>query len=438
MAAPTEVTRMKKRLFALLIVFAMLIGLFAACRGTPAEPIPTPSPPEASPAILPDEEEADVDIHADITPWLLPPETQSGILAFSQDLFHAVLTLEAENPLFSPLSAYYALAMTALGADGQTALEFLHILGRDPMELAQDLQSLTASLSAAQGNTALNIAGGVWTDENFVIHPEFAALLEEYFGAPAKSLDFEDPATVQEINAWVREQTHGLIEELLSSIGRDAVMLLVNTLYFSAQWAEAFHPMTAFDGFFRLADGTEVETPFLSTRAVSLPVFVTERYEAVSLPYDDDRLGFLLVRPTDGRDIRQFASDFDLSGTLASLEMRDSVRVRMPKLDLTFDFLLNDLLQHMGLITAFGDEADFSGLTAEDETLRISRVLQKVRLLVDEDGTEAAAATAIEIEATSINLDQLDLVFDTAYLYVIYDVLLGIPLFMGVLENPAV
>ena len=430
---------MEKRFFALLTVLALLLGLFAACRGTPAEPILAPSPPEISPSpVIPvEEEEDDVELYENVTPWLLSSEAQSAILAFSGELFQAVLTLEEENPLFSPLSAYYALAMTALGAEGQTALEFQDILGLDPMELARELQSLTTSLTSTGGNTALNVAGGVWTDEDFVIHPEFVALLTAYFDAPAKSLDFADPATVEAINAWIAEQTHGLIEDLLSSIGRDAVMLLINTLYFSAQWAEAFHPMTAFDGIFRLADSTEVETPFLSSQTVSLPVSVTDQYEAVSLPYDDDRLAFLLVRPTDGRNIRQFAADFDLSATLASLETRDSVRVRMPKLDLTFDFLLNDLLQRMGLLTAFSDEADFSGLTAEDEPLRISRVLQKVRLLVDEEGTEAAAATVIEIERTSIDLEQLNLFFDTAYLYVIYDVLLGIPLFMGVLENPA-
>jgi len=434
---------MKKRFVALLIVFALMVSLFAACRGNTAETVVSPSPPAAeedspTPAIPTEEEEPGVEAHEDVTPWHLSPEAQGAILDFSGELFRAVLTLEGENPLFSPISAYYALAMIALGAQGETALEFQNVLGLDPMELARDLYTLTASLASTAGNTALNIAGGVFTDEDFVIHPAFADLLMEYFDAPAVSLDFADPATVQEINAWVAEQTHGLIEDLLDSIGRDAVMLLINTLYFSAQWAEPFHPMTTFDGIFHLADGTEMEVPFLSTRPISLPVSVTDQYEVVSLPYDDGRLGFLLARPIDGTDLRQFALDFDLTETLTSLETRDSVRVRMPKLDLTFNFQLNDLLQGMGLVVAFDDMADFSGLTEEDEALRISRVLQKVRLLVDEEGTEAAAATAIEIERTSIDLEQLDLVFDTAYLYVIYDVLLGIPLFMGILENPAV
>ena len=425
---------MKKRLLALLITVAMLTGLFAACTGNAPPP---PAPAEDVPPLpedVPDESEPDLDTP---TPDVPPADTQEAILRFSHALFRGLLVSEEQNPVLSPLSAYYALAMTALGAGGETAVEFESVLGRDAMALAQDLHALTASLAATRGSTALNIAGGVWTDENFEIHRGFAGLLAEYFQAPARSLDFDDPATVQEINAWVYEQTHGLIPELLSSIGQEAVMLLVNTLYFSGQWAQAFHPMTTFGGVFRLADGTEVEAPFLSTRAVPLAVSVTDRYEAVSLPYDDDRLAFLLVRPTDGMDVREFATTFDLSTTLAALGTHDSVRVRMPKLDLTFDFTLNDLLESMGLVAAFCDTADFSALTTGDEPLRISRVLQKVRLLVDEEGTEAAAATAIEIEMTGIALDQLYLTFDTPYLYVIYDRELGIPLFMGVLDNPA-
>jgi len=426
---------MKKRIFALLITLAMLGGLFAACRGDvpPAsDPVETPPHAEESPIPAPDEPEPDQTPVSD-----LPAETRQAILSFSQALFHGMLDSDGLNPVLSPLSAYYALAMVALGAGGETAAEFQDVLGRDPAALAEDLRVLTALLTATSGNTALNIAGGVWTDENFTIHPEFAALLENYFDAPAESLDFDDPETVRMINAWVAEQTHGLIEDLLSSIGQDTVMLLVNTLYFRAQWAAAFHPMTTFDGMFHPTDGAEVETAFLSTRSVPLYVSVTDQHEAVSLPYDDDRLAFLLVRPTDGTDVRDFAENFDLTATLASLETHDSVRVRMPKLDLTFDLTLNTLLEQMGLVSAFSNSADFSGLLAEYEPLRISRVLQKVRLLVDEDGTEAAAATAIEVEVTMIDLEQLNLNFDTPYLYVIYDMELGIPLFMGILENPA-
>ena len=428
---------MKKRILALLITVAILGGLFAACRGD-VPPAPTlnetsPPPQVEEPSIPPlDEPEPDPAPESD-----LPNETREAILSFSQALFHGVLDSDDPNPVLSPLSAYYALAMTALGADGETAAEFQDVLGRDPAALTEDLRALTALLTAASGNTALNIAGGVWTDERFAIHPEFAALLEEYFDAPAESLDFDDPETVRVINAWVYEQTHGLIEEFLSSIGQEEMMLLINTLYFRGQWAAAFHPMTSFDGFFYPADRSEVEAEFLSTHSVPLFVSVTDNYEAVSLPYDDDRLAFLLVRPIDGSDVRDFAARFDLAETLASLETHDSVQVRMPKLDLTFESELNMLLEQMGLRSAFCDSAEFPDLTTGDEALLITSVFQKVRLLVDEEGTEAAAATGVMIGATSIDLDQLNLNFDTPYLYVIYDIELGIPLFMGILENPA-
>jgi len=411
---------MKKRILALLITAAMLGGLFAACTDTTP---PAPPLEEQEPDLVPASD--------------LPLETPEAILAFSQALFRGVLDLDNQNPVISPLSAYYVLAMTALGAGGETAAEFQALLGREPATLARDLHALTASLSATNGGTDLNIAGGVWTDDTFTIHPEFAALLEEYFDAPAESLDFGDPETVRIINTWVYEQTHGLIEDFLSSISQNDMMLLVNTLYFRGQWAEAFHPMTAFDGMFYPADGIGVEAGFLSTHSVPLFVSVTDRYEAVSLPYDDDRLAFLLVRPTDRADVREFAASFDLAETLTSLEIHDSVQVRMPMLDLTFESELNLLLEQMGLRSAFHDLAEFPDLTTGDESLLITSVFQKVRLLVDEEGTEAAAATGVMIGATSIDLNQLNLTFDTPYLYVIYDMELGIPLFIGILENPA-
>ena len=423
---------MRTKLLALLIVAAMLIGLLAACAdGSPTtEQESTPhvlsTPPPGATCPVPGG-----------TPVMADPSasTQEAILAFSQAMFRAVLAADEENPVISPLSAYYALAMVALGAQGDTAAEFQAVLGRDSLELAADLLALTQSLTATSGSTALAIAGGVWTADDFVINPDFATLLEKYFDAPARSRNFADPATVQEINRWIYERTYGLLDDVIDSIGRDAVMLLVNTLYFSGQWADAFNPMTAHPGTFYTESGASVERPFLSTRSSSFSVAVTDSFEAVSLPYDDDRLGFLLVRPTDGTSIRDFAQDFDLAAILDSLAMRHEVRVRMPKLDLEFEITLNAVLQNMGLILPFSDHADFTGLSAENEDLRISSVLQKVRLLVDEEGTEAAAVTVIEIERTAIALDLLELNFNTPYLYVIYDMQTGIPLFMGILEG---
>jgi len=421
---------MKKRALALLIATALCL---AGCAGPLGlAPPPGDLPDEDRPI---DQGEPPVE-----TPTLantqIPSDTETAIRHFSEKLLREVLTQGDENPVISPLSAYYALAMAALGTGGETLAEFSALLSRDPQALAADLMHLTQNLADTGGSTALRIGGSVWTAEDFPVNPTFQQAMADYFDAPAHTRDFAAPETVDEINAWAAEQTEGLIDPLIASIGRDAVMLLINTLYLSAKWAEHFNPMTAYRDTFYPEGGQGVETDFLSTRADSFPVTIADHYEAALLPYDDGRLGFLLVRPTDDVSVRDFAANHDLSEIMQNLTERAEVRIRMPKLDLEYEILLNELLQNLGLVAAFGDGADFSGISAVDEPLRISSVLQKVRILVDEEGTEAAAATVIEIERTSLSLDLLKLNFNTPYLFAVYDLEAGIPLFVGVLDHP--
>jgi len=272
-----------------------------------------------------------------------------------------------------------------------------------------------------------------------------------YFDAPALSRNFALPETLDEINAWVSERTEGLIDRFLSELDPALFMMLINTLYFSGQWAEVFRPMTEFPDMFHPERGSSVEVLFLSTGGTDLAASITDTYEAVMLPYDDGRLGFLLVRPTDGTPVREFAAAQDLRMIVAGLEMQRlgttiartgeqvEVVVRMPKLDLEFGIFLTEILQNMGLQAAFiPAQAAFPGLLEGDPPLWIDLVFQRVRLIVDEEGTEAAAATGIFVAGAAPRpMDFITLTFDTPYLYAIYDLEAGIPLFIGVLENPA-
>ncbi|MCL2568214.1 MAG: serpin family protein [Oscillospiraceae bacterium] len=418
---------MKKRLLALLVMTALLAGLLSACAGQAAPPPQTPTPPPA----------AEPTTEPEPLPTASTGTIDEAIFRFSEALFREVLLAGEENPVISPLSAYYALAMVALGTRGDTRAEFEAVLGLDPEALAAELRALSAALKNTSGSTDLSIAGSIWTADGFTIASAFAEAMRTYFDAPAHTRDFASQATVDEINAWIAERTEGLIEEMIDSISRDEVMLLINTLYFSAKWAQNMNPMTELLAEFHPATGNPVEVPFLFTGTQSLAVSVTDTFEAVMLPYDDGRLGLLLVRPTDGTLVREFAATQNIRTIIASLNQEDSVQVRMPRLDLEFELLLNDLLKAMGLEEVFGDFADLSGLLEEDERLRISSVRQKVRLLVDEEGTEAAAVTVVGIERMSIPMNLIELTFDTPYFYVIYDLETGVPLFMGVLDNPA-
>ena len=370
---------------------------------------------------------ADIDIAMeDIRP-------NQAITNFSQNMFNQVLATGDENAVISALSAYYVLAMVSQGAAGQTRQEFDQLLGFYSFE-PREMLNLTQNLTRNHNDTILNIAGSVWIRDDKTVNTAFNQTMEAYFGAPANSRNFFDPDTITEINRWVYDNTAGLIDSIVEELDPDDVMLLINALYFKGQWPETMHyaPNT-----FTTAQGETIEMDFLSTQSSWFQIAVTPQYEAAFLPYTCNRFGFLLVRPTDGTDIRDFAAANYFADVFAGLSHAQSV-IQMPGLDLEYEIELNDILQNMGLVSAFNfGTADFSELIYTTDPLKISEVLQKVRMVVDRYGTEAAAVTSVTVAADSLPPPPVYLTFDTPYMYAIICTATNVPLFMGVVDNPA-
>jgi len=356
-----------------------------------------------------------------------------AITNFSQNMFNQVLATGDENAVISALSAYYVLAMVSQGAAGQTRQEFDQLLGFHSFE-PREMLNLTQNLTRNRQDTIVNIAGSVWIRDDQTVNTAFNQIMETYFGAPANSRDFFAPGTVPEINRWVYDNTEGLINSILEELDPDDVMLLINALYFKGQWAETMHyaPNT-----FTTAHGEAIEMDFLSTQSSWLQVAVTPQYEAAFLPYSCNRFGLLLVRPTNGTDIRDFAAAHSFADVFAGLNRMQSV-IQMPGLDLEYEIQLNDILQNMGLTSAFNfHTADFSELIYTDYELEISGVLQKVRIFVDRYGTEAAATTSVTVRPQSLPPPPVYLTFNTPYMYAIICTATNVPIFMGVVDNPA-
>ena len=358
---------------------------------------------------------------------------------FSQNLFREILVSGKENAVISPLSVYYVLAMVALGANEDTLYEFQAILGKAPQDLALKLASIAQSLLNIEGSTKLNLAGSIWICDEFMIKPEFNHNVIYFFNAYVRSRNFLCNDTIGEINHWIYSQTKGLLYEVIEKIDEDAIMLLINTLYLSAKWASSFNPMNANINTFFLECGNKIETTFLSTNHfITLAISVTDYYEAVLLPYDDDRLGFFAVRPTDGTYIRDFVSTHDLMSIVNGLYIHHEVLVCIPKLDKEFDIGMNDSLQKLGLISAFdGRLANLQGLVEGYDPVYIYEVRQKVRITVNTEGTEAAAATIVTPSAETSLLQPIELNFNTPYVYIIFDNKTGAILFMGIVDNPS-
>ena len=216
------------------------------------------------------------------------------------------------------------------------------------------------------------------------------------------------------------------------------VLLLVNALYLKNAWASEFDPLDTRPGDFTAADGSEAETDFLSNGLRAEQYFAAEGAAGVVLPYDDGRLGFLAVLPDGELDAWLETLDGDTLPALLAAAEEERVLLRLPKFEAEWGGELSDALAAMGLETAFDSgRADFSALgTAPDGPLYVSSVVHKARIEVNEKGTEAAAATVVEVEDAAAPTDYRELVLDRPFCYAVVDLERGVPLFLGTFERP--
>ena len=341
------------------------------------------------------------------------------------------------NPVLSPLSAYVALSMAAAGADGTTAAQFDALLAASDADRDALCQALSAALADTEGSTRLELAQSVWVQEGAHIKEDYLSLLSGAYGAQAFSAELCTPAARRSINGWVNERTHGLIPTLLEeNLDEDAVLVLLNTLYFKGTWETEFDPNDTSPGPFTNENGTVSQVDFLRSSG-PMAVAENDRWEGVLLPYDDGKTVFLALKPKGETNLRALAADLTAEewDALLSDAKEKSVRLSLPKLELEYALELKESLQALGLTDAFEPGvADFSSMgTAPDGApLYVGRVLQKVKLMVGEEGTEAAAATAVVMNGESAPAEEPRvLAFDSSYLFAVVDLDSKVPLFLG-------
>jgi serpin B len=347
----------------------------------------------------------------------------------------------------SPYSAAVALGMTVNGAAGTTRDEMLSVLAAsDTAALDDGLNALTTYVESLAGpvphvkhaEIALASANQLFGQAGIAWHRPFLDTLARSFGAGLREVDYET-ATEQArtaINGWTAEQTHDRIPEIIPSGAIDAMtrLVLVNALYFKAPWADPFEVGATTDDEFHLGSGGSVTVP---TMHGSAGYGEGDGWRAAHLGYAGGTLAMTVVLPDEGRE-----DDLDAlvagGGLPDLLEVQPSeVALSLPRWKFLVGESLTDALTGLGMRTAFdADAADLSGMTTDDH-LFVGNVLQQVFIAVDEAGTEAAAATAVVMEATSVQADlPAPLVVDRPFLFVIHDVEHGTPLFLGKVVDP--
>jgi serpin B len=370
----------------------------------------------------------------------------AGNSAFAFDLYQQLKGQEG-NLFYSPYSISMALAMTYAGARTGTEAEMAETLHFEQPQsvLHPTFNALDTTLNAyGQGegdDFQLNVANAIWGQEGYEFLPEFLDLLAEQYGAGLRTLDFgQDPEGAAEtINNWVSEQTEGKIENLISPGLLNAMVRLVltNAIYFNGNWAFQFEEEFTKDEPFTLLDGSTVTVPMMS-QTESFLYAEGDGYQALAMPYLGAPVSMLFVLPAEGQfaEIEGMFSTGLLDGISADL-VNQPVELTVPKFTFESEFNLSQTLADMGMPSAFGGEADFSGMTG-DRDLFISDVVHKAFVAVDEEGTEAAAATAVimaEMAAAPME-DAVIMRLDRPFLFLIRDDDTGTILFAGRVLNP--
>jgi serine protease inhibitor len=362
--------------------------------------------------------------------------------AFAFEIFREVYTLsEEDNIMISPLSISYALGMTYNGAAGTTLQAFndvLHFGDLTPEEVNESYKDLMDQLIHLDDQVEFSIANSIWYRLGFQVLAEFIQTNKDYFDAVVKEIDFGDPQAVEIINQWIEDKTNDKIKDMLDYIPRDAVMYLINAIYFNALWKYEFEKENTYEGDFNLAGGITSQVNYMSVTG-NFVYTSNEDFTAVELPYGDSTFSMVVMLPSSGNDVSdlvakldadQWDSWFDNSSLLG-------VRVDLPKFKYEFKDLLNDPLVNLGLEVAFSGAADFTKINPEED-LFISRVIHQTFIDVQEEGTEAAAATIVEISRTSSNGGGGPIYFKVykPFLYLIKENSTGAIIFIGKVGKP--
>jgi serine protease inhibitor len=360
--------------------------------------------------------------------------SESQIIAgsndFAFDLFRTGnLAQHKANVFISPLSASMALGMTAGGANGATYEEMrgaLRLAGATREDVASGYKSLIALLRGLDPGTDFKIANSIWYKRTFPFNASFLDESKQYFDARVEGLDFASPSAVPTINAWVSEQTKDRIPTILDNIAIEEVMFLINAIYFKGVWQKQFDKSRTFDAPFRAADGTTA-TVRMMARGGGVQYAATPEYSAVDLPYGNSAFTMTVVVPNG--DIDAFAESFDQGkwNSLVSSFHDSNLEVYLPRFRMEWKRALNDDLQQLGMRLAFFN-ADFTRMSPRGLDLIITRVVQKTFVDVDEEGTEAAAATMVGVGIVSL---PASFRADRPFLVVIRERLSGTILFIG-------
>lgn len=360
---------------------------------------------------------------------------------------HGKLREQPGNLFYSPYSISTALGMTYAGARGVTATQMETALDFGPNDPAfhAAMGQLIRDFNAAgkQGAYKLSVANALWAQQDYRFLPAYTQLVAANYDAAIRNLDFQKEAEAarQTINRWVEDKTNDKIKELLKPgvLNSDTRLVLTNAIYFKSAWANSFTKEATRLGPFTRLSGDKAEVPMMH-QTERFGYLKADGLQVVELPYERNALSMVILLPdkVDGLNELEKGLAADKLTAWRGQMKRRQVELTLPKFKMTSEFALKDVLSSLGMLYAFTTAADFSGMDGS-KNLSIQHVIHKAFVDVNEEGTEAAAATAIAIGVTSIQVDPeppVVLKVDHPFVFAIRENQTGSILFIGRVVTP--
>jgi serpin B len=375
-------------------------------------------------------------------PLNLPLKTAGVIAAdntFGLDLFTKLTAaaVPGTNLMISPLSISQALSMTYNGANGATkaAMEdALRITGYSRDELNELNKVLVDALVAHDEKVAISVANSIWYRKEYTVLPDFIARNQSYYHAEVQPVDFAAATCKDVINKWVSDNTNKKIDKIVDQINPESFMFLINAIYFKGCWTNPFNVKNTGKQTFYSESGREVQVDMMNKK-MDLNLYANETFTSVELSYGKGNWRMFLFLPETGKTVADVEKSFTPDNWNNWLTRYDSVfnvQFSMPKFTFSYEESLKDVLSAMGMQVAFTEMADFTGILPEGGLL-ITGVKHKTFVEVNEEGTEAAAVTSVEVGVTSIGNF---ITFNKPFVFAIAEKSTGAILFIGRMMKP--
>jgi serpin B len=380
---------------------------------------------------------------APATAIVLPSNLKSRIAQdneFAFDLLKSTINnnVNEDNVFISPLSVSIALAMARNGAVGDTKTEMntaLKLSGLSDSQINEYYKIMQNSLLAIDPSSKLSVANSIWYKMGFTVKPDFLQTSKDYFNSEVRQLDFTQPSALETINNWCAQKTNDLIKKPLDVIPSNAIMYLINAIYFKGIWQKQFDKKATAEKDFYSETGAISKVNMMNL-ADTIPYFANDLLQAIDLPYGNGAFSMTLLLPKSGKTTADILSTLNLdqwNNLLGNLK-EQKVGVYLPRFTSKNKFEFKPVMQDLGMKLAFTDLADFTSIA--NESLLISKITHSTYLDVNEEGTEAAAATIVEIIFTSVGDQPLLFNANKPFILTIREKSTGAILFVGKIGKP--